>query len=152
MDNGLIVGSPEIEPCASRHEAEQGALNGLGMIGRSANPASDYTPEAEPENKLQIRVNGTGYVVPKISDAKFPYGLTEAMMLEGTTYEGLLARFANLVLVDGVEDHVVALTILANCGWTAVTQGLLDNFCAANGIDDVQDSDAPDLGTHFLLH
>jgi hypothetical protein len=150
LDNGLIFGSPEIEPCASREEAEEVALKGLGMIGRSAEPAPDYAPEAEPEKKLQIRVNGTAYVVPKISDdPKFPYGITEAMRIEGTTYEGLLARFANLVLVDGVEKHVVALTILANCGWTAVTQEILDNFCAANGVDDLWSSDAQNAGARL---
>ena len=71
------------------------------------------------------------------------------MRIEGTTYEGLLARFANLVLVDGVEKHVVALTILANCGWTAVTQEILDNFCAANGVDDLWSSDAQNAGARL---
>jgi hypothetical protein len=46
-----------------------------------------------------------------------------------------LARFANLVLVDGVDNHRVALTMLANCGWTHVTLQILEDFCAANGID-----------------
>ena len=38
------------------------------MIGRSAKPGPDYVPEAEPDQKLWIRVNGTGYVVQKVSD------------------------------------------------------------------------------------
>lgn len=148
VDNGLIFGSREIEPCASREEAEQGALMGLATIGRSAEPAPDYTPELEPEKKLQIRVNGTVYVVPKISDDPwFPDAVTGAMRVEGTTYEGLLARFANLVLVDGVENHPVALMMLANWGWTGVTQEILENFRAANGVDDLwASSDVQDDG------
>jgi hypothetical protein len=107
-------------------------------MGRSAEPAPDYTPEVKPEKKLQIRVNGAAYVVPKLSDdPRFPDALTEAMRVEGTTYEGLLAMFANLVLVDGVENHPVALMMLANCGWTAVTLEILEEFCAANGVDDL---------------
>ena len=158
VDNGLIFGSREIEPCASREEAEKRALMGLALIGRSAEPSPDYAPEAEPEKKLQIRVNGTGYVVPKIvDDPKFPYALREAMRIEGTTYAGLLARFANLVLLDGVENHYVALTMLANCDWMEVTQEILENFCAANGVDDLwASSDVRDDGarhaTRPLVH
>ena len=59
------------------------------------------------------------------------------MRIEGTTCDGLLARFAKLVLLDGAENHPVALTTLANCDWTHVTQEILENFCAANGIDDL---------------
>jgi hypothetical protein len=147
-DNGLIFGSGDMNPCASREEAEQGALAGLGAIGRSAEPAPDYAPEVEQEKKRQIRVNGAVYVVPKISDnPKFLYALTEAMRAEGATYEELLARFVNLVLVDGVENHPVALMMLANCGWTAVTREILEDFCAANGIDDLwTSSDAQNYG------
>jgi hypothetical protein len=68
LDNGLVFGSREIEPCASREEAEEGALAGLGVIGSSAEPAPDYTPEVTPEEKLQIRVNSTAYVVRRIFD------------------------------------------------------------------------------------
>jgi hypothetical protein len=138
VDNGLIFGSGDMNPCASREEAEQGALAGLGAIGQSAEPESDYAPEVEPEKKRQIRVNGAAYVIPKISDdSRFSDALTEAMRVEGTTYEGLLARFANLVLVGGAENHPVALMMLANCGWTGVTQEILEDFCAANGVDDL---------------
>jgi hypothetical protein len=127
-----------MEPCASREEAEKCALIGLSFIGSSLRPATDYKPEPAPEEKLQIRVNGTGYAVPRLSDhPRFLDALAAGMRAEGTTYEGLLARFANLVLVDGVEKHLWALTILANCGWTAVTQEILENYCAANGIDDL---------------
>ena len=138
LDNGLVFGSREIDPCASREEAEESALAGLGVIGSSAEPAPDYTPEVAPEEKLQIRVNGKAYVVRRIfDDPKFSYFLTEAMEFEGTTYEGLLARLANFVLVDGVKNHPAALTVLANCGWAAVTQEILEDFCAANGVDDL---------------
>ena len=138
VDNGLIFSSPQTEPCASREEAERGASAGLAMIGRSAEPAPEYVPEAEPDKKLWIRVNGTGYVVRKVSDnPKFLEILREAMSIEGMTYDGLLAKFANLVLRDGADKHPVALTTLANCDWTHVTQEIAENFCAANGIDDL---------------
>jgi hypothetical protein len=75
------------------------------------------------------------------------------MRAEGTTYAGLLARFANLVLIDGAENHPVALTVLANCGWTTVTQDILDNFCEANGVDDLRASSAaPDEKHCGLIH
>ena len=99
------------------------------MIGRSAKPGPDYVPEAEPDQKLWIRINGTGYVVQKVSDdPKFLEALREGMRIEGTTCDGLLARFAKLVLLDGAENHPVALTTLANCDWTHVTQEILENF------------------------
>src|SRR5712691_7668680 len=41
VDNGLIFGCPEMDPCGSYEEAEQSALGGLAMIGRSAEPAHD---------------------------------------------------------------------------------------------------------------
>jgi len=151
VDNGLIFGSLGTEPCASREEAEQRALAGLAMIGRSAEPAPDYVPETEPDKKLQIRVNGIGYVVPKLSDDPgFGDVLNEGMRIAGTTYDGLLARLANLVVVDGVENHTAAMTILANCGWADVTQEILESFCAANGIDEVCNSeDVPKMRESF---
>jgi hypothetical protein len=140
LDDGFAFGSPETMPCATREEAAQAALmGGLGMIGRSSEPAPCYEPEAEPEKNIQIRVNAATYRVNDISSAdptKFRHCLIEAMQVESTTYEGLLANFAHLVLVDGVEDHVAALTVLANCGWTDVTREILENYCAANGLDD----------------
>jgi hypothetical protein len=154
VDNGLIFGSPEMQPCSSYDEAERRALAALDMIGRSAEPAQGYTPELEPNKKLQIRVNGAIYVVQKIfDDPKFELALTKAMEIEGTTYEGLLARFANLILVDGVENHYVALTMLANCGWMQICQEILDDFCAANGVDDLfGSSDVADDGKRPSVH
>ena len=137
VDNGLIFGSREMDPCASRAEAEEAALKGLSMIGRAAEPASDYVPEPEPDQKLQIRVNKTIYVVQKlVADPRFEQALAEAIRVERTTFDGLMARFANLVLLEGADSHPVALTTLANCGWTHLTQQILDDFCEANRIDD----------------
>jgi hypothetical protein len=137
VDNGLIFGSREMDPCASRAEAEEAASKGLSMIGRAAEPASDYAPEPEPDQKLQIRVNKTTYVVRNlVAHPGFEQALAEAIRVERTTFDGLMARFANLVLLEGADSHPVALAMLANCGWTHLTQPILDNFCAANGIDD----------------
>jgi hypothetical protein len=137
LDNGLIFGSCEMDPCASRAEAEEDALKGLSMIGRAPKPASDYVPEPEPEDKLQIRVNGTTYRVQNVTaDPRFEHVLAEAIRLEQTTFDGLMARFANLVLVEGADSHPAALAMLANCGWTHLTQQILQDFCETNGIDD----------------
>ena len=133
---GVIFGSPERHPCESREEAEECALVSLSCIGAPVEAAPGYTPIADPENKLQIRVNGAPYIVKKIrNDPRFDEAIIGAMRIEQITYDGLLARFANLVLVDGVDNHRVALTILANCGWTHVTQKILEDFCVANGVD-----------------
>jgi hypothetical protein len=46
------------------------------------------------------------------------------------------ARSASLAAQPiGAEAKTVALSLLANCGWTHVTQQVLDEFCAANGIE-----------------
>jgi len=145
VDNGLIFGSCEMEPCASYEEAEERAWEGLRMIGRAAEPASDYVPEPEPEKRLQIRVDRTTYKVPNVTaDPRFEKMLVGAIKAEGTTFDGLIARFANLVLVEGADSHPVALAVLANCGWTHLTQQLLEDFCDANGIVDLEKvSDTP---------
>jgi hypothetical protein len=134
--DGVIFGSPEGSPCESREDAEEGALSGLGIIGATAEPAPGYEPVAEPDDNVQIRVNNVAYIVEKIcDDAILDEAIIGAMRIEQTTYDGLMARFANLVLVDGADNHLVALTILANCGWTHVTPQILEDFCAANGVD-----------------
>jgi hypothetical protein len=33
------------------------------------------------------------------------------------------------------EAKTMALSLLANCGWTHVTPEVLEDFCAANGIE-----------------
>lgn len=72
VDNGLIFGSPEMQPCASYEEAEDGAWVGLRMIGRTAEPAADYVLEPEPEERLQICVDRTMYTVPNVAtDPRF---------------------------------------------------------------------------------
>ena len=149
LDNGLIFGSPENKPCTSREEVEQRALAGLRMIGHAAEPAPDFD-----QNKLEIQVNGTVYVVPKIPyDQNFFDAVKEAVQGESTTYHGLLARFAKLVLVDGAEHHPAALAMLANCGWTAVTQETLERFCEAKGVDDLRGYSGPgDHQSHPVLH
>jgi hypothetical protein len=136
VNNGIILGSPEGEPCESREDAEKGALSGLGVIGATPAPAPDYEPVAEPDDKLQIRVNGVVYIVRKVGDdPKFDQAIIGAMRIEQTTFDGLMARFANLVLVEGADNHPTALTVLANYGWTHVTPQILEDFCAANDVD-----------------
>jgi len=72
------------------------------------------------------------------ADPRFQQALAEAIRIERTTFDGLMARFANLVLVEGADSHPVALAMLANCGWTHLTQQILKNFCEANGVDDLE--------------
>jgi hypothetical protein len=68
LDNGVIFGSPETQPYASREEAEKSALAGLSMLGYSAEPAADYVLEPESEKKQQVRVNDTTYVVSRLDN------------------------------------------------------------------------------------
>jgi hypothetical protein len=154
VDNGLILGSRITEPFASREEAEEAALHSLGVLGQSAEPAAGYVPEASPDNKLQIRVNGITYICNEFpDDPRIGEGLTAAMEAARTTYEEFLANLANLVLADGAESHTVALTILANCRWTHLSPQILEDFCTAHGIDLNQPPPIPNTpfaGTHSI--
>jgi hypothetical protein len=138
---------------ASRAEAEEGAVAALSLIGRSATAGPNYEPELDESKKVEIHVGGSVYFVPRLAhDQRFLDALEEAVRAEGTTYDGLLARLANLLLMDGVENHPVALMMLANCGWKVVSQEVLEDFCHANGVVDLCDYswDADDAGSQAL--
>ena len=85
----------------------------------------------------QIRVNGYIYVVPKVPD-HLKVEVCGAVYYSSLaqTHEQTMANLANLVLTDGAEEHGIALTLLANSGWTHLSREILGDYCAANGLDD----------------
>jgi len=63
------------------------------------------------------------------------------MQVHLLTEDALLAGLANMLLRESYppnsrdEAKAVALSLLANCGWTHVTQEVVEDFCAANGVE-----------------
>jgi hypothetical protein len=134
---GLIFGSPVSEPFPTREEAEQAALAALGMLGAEQKPAADYEPISDPDTKHQIRLNDESYIVSDMPEEWVRRVIIDGMREFRLTEDALLARFARTLLQGNPSGPVkgVLLTLLANCGWTHVTQEVHDDFCAANGID-----------------
>jgi len=136
---GLVFGSPTSEPCATREEAEQDAVSsGLGMLGVELISREGYEPVPEADTKRQIVLNDCTYIVRAMPREWVICGITEGMREFSLSTDALLASFANTLLRDRHPSYaakVVLLTLLNNCGWTHVTQEVLDDFCAANGID-----------------
>ena len=138
---GLVFGSPTSRPYATREEAEQAAVSGLEMLGVDQKPAGGYVPVPDPDTKIQIRLDGRAYTVCALPEECVTYAITMGMREFSLTKDALLASFANTLLRDRQTSYAanaVLLTLLANCGWTDVTQEVLDDFCAANGIDMVE--------------
>ena len=135
---GLIFGSPVSEPCATREDAEQGTIFALGMLGVEQKPAEGYVPILDPDTKRQIRLNGDTYIVSAMPEELVAYAITDGMRKFSLSEDALLAGLAYNLLQEAFPSDAaegVALTLLANCGWTHVTQEVIDDFCAANGID-----------------
>jgi hypothetical protein len=138
---GLIFGSPGSRPYATREEAEQAVIVALGGLGIEHKPAEGYEPIRDPDTKRQIRVNGDIYIVCEWPEEMVNRSIRLGMQMHSLTEDALLARFADMLLREDYppnavhEAKTVALSLLANCGWTHVTQEVVDDFCAANGID-----------------
>jgi hypothetical protein len=140
-DIPLAFGSPVNAPCETREQAENAVIAALGQFGQQAKPAEDYEPVPDPDIKLQIRVNDETYVVHEWPEEMVCQSLHLGMHMHSLTEDALLASFAQMLLRENYPSNIkdeakgVALSLLANCGWTHVTQQVLDDFCAANGID-----------------
>jgi hypothetical protein len=133
-----IMGSLEGIPCETRLEAEQLALGVLSQLGAEFKPAEYYEPVKDPENMLQIRLNRKVYCVRALPEETLHEGL-ESMMLDfSCSAESLCVAIAHLLLQEPDmpdTEKTVWLMLLANCDWTNISQDVLDDFCAANGID-----------------
>jgi hypothetical protein len=138
---GLTFGSPIGQSCASREEAEKCAICGLEMLGAEQTPSEDFRNTDVSDAGLQIRVNGDTYIVPEWPDDFLSYAVSMGKVHYSTTGDALLAIVADNVLRDTYppgrksEFKAIALGLLANCGWTHLTREVLDEFCAANGIN-----------------
>jgi hypothetical protein len=133
-----IMGSLEGIPCETRLEAEQLALAVLSQLGAEFKPAEYYEPVKDPENMLQIRLNGKVYCVSALPEELVHKGLGSMMLDFSCSAESLCVALAHLLLQEPdmpVTAKAVWLTLLANCDWTNISQEVLDDFCAANGID-----------------
>jgi len=138
---GLTFGSPVGQPCASREEAEECAIGGLEMLGAEQTPSADFRNADVSNDGLQIRVNCDTYIVPEWPDDFLTYAVSMGRVHYSATGDTLLAIVADTVLRDAYPSSVqckskaIALGLLANCGWIHLTREVLDEFCAANGID-----------------
>lgn len=140
-DIPLAFGSPVNAPCETREQAEDAVIGALGHFGQQAKPAEDYEPVPAPDTKRQIRVNEDVYIVSEWPEEIICRSVRLGMQMHSLTHDALLASFADMLLRENYGSNIrdeakgVALSLLANCGWTHVTQQVLDDFCAANGIE-----------------
>jgi len=111
------------------------------MLGVEQIPGEGYELVPDADTKRQILLNDCTYIVRAMPREWVICGITEGMREFSLSKDALLASFANTLLRDRQTSYAanaVLLTLLANCGWTDVTQEVLDDFCAANGIDMVE--------------
>jgi hypothetical protein len=146
---GVCFGSAVGRPLASREEAEKGALGGLALLGAPLLPADDYEPE-NLEGRKPIRVNGAMYGVTELRYEQLSTPLLEMCRERGLTLDELQITFARMLLDDAAGHPVrcrvltslapdeaknVALGVLANSGWSHVSDEVVEGFAYANGID-----------------
>jgi len=140
-DIPLVFGSPVDAPCETREQAEATVIGALGQFGQQPKPAEDYEPVPDAETKRQIRVNGDIYIVSEWPPEMVDQAIRLGMQVHLFTEDALLAGLANMLLRESYppnskdEAKAVALSLLANCGRTHVTEQVLEDFCAANGIE-----------------
>jgi hypothetical protein len=160
---GVCFGSPVGHPLASREEAEKGALSGLAPLGAPLQPAEDYEPQ-DPGGWEPIRVNGSVFGAPKATYEQLSMPFLEICRDLGLTLDELQIIFARMLLDDAAGHPVrcrvltslapdqaksVALGILANFGWSHVSEEVVEGFAAANGVDlaSLDDKIRTELGT-----
>jgi hypothetical protein len=146
---GVCFGSPVGRPLASREEAEKGALGGLALFGAPSQSADDYEPE-DLDRWEPIRVNCTMYGMAKLRDEQWSMPFLEICRELGLTPDEVQIIFARMLLDDAAghsapcrvltsltrdQARNVALGVLANSGWSQVSEEVLEGFAAANGID-----------------
>lgn len=140
-DIPLAFGSPVNAPSETREQAEDVVIGALGHFGQQAKPAEDYEPVLDPDTKRQIRVNGDIYIVSEWPEEIICRSIRLGMQMHSLTEDAFLASLAGMLLHENYPSNIrdeakgMALSLLANRGWTHVTQQVVDDFCAANGID-----------------
>jgi hypothetical protein len=136
---GLVYGTPQGNPGhETRQAAEEAALAGLAMLGRKAVQAGDYEPFADSDSHILIVLGDRPAVVPV-----WPQEMAEKLLgiLDTCSDRSIAekaARLADKLVMDFDPDNkedLISLAILANCGWTHVSRVIVDEFCAAHGID-----------------
>ena len=160
---GVCFGSPVGRPLASREEAEKGALGGLALLGAPLQPADDYEPE-DLDGWKPIRVNRSVFGVAKVTSEQLSMPVLEICRDLGLTVDELQIIFARMLL-DDAADHParcrvltslapdqaknVALGVLANFGWSHVSEEVVEGFAAAKGIDlaSLDDKIRTEIGT-----
>ena len=146
---GVCFGSPVGRPLASREEAEKGALSGLALLGAPLQPTDDYEPE-DFDGWKAIRVNGNVFGVAKVTSEQLSMPVLEICRDLGLTPDELQIIFARILLDEATGHPVrcrvlaslapdqaksVALGVLANFGWSHVSEEVVEGFAAANGVD-----------------
>ena len=146
---GVCFGSPVDHPLASREEAEKGVLAGLALLGAPLQPADDHEPE-DLDHWEPIRVHGTMYYVVKLPHEQLSIPFLDLCRELGLTPDEVQIIFARMLLDDATghpapgreltslaPDQVknVALGVLANSGWTHVSEDVIEGFAATNGVD-----------------
>jgi hypothetical protein len=140
LSNGLIYGSAEGETVATREEAIERARTSLSPIGQPFEAAEGYEHCENPDEWCQLRI-GSGpdtqtYRVQAIPDDKLEEMLNVVTAQMNCSPAYLQATFANLVLHGwGIDAHPTAAAVIANLGWSHVSQSILDAFCAKYNLD-----------------
>jgi hypothetical protein len=86
-------------------------------------------------------VNGDIYVVSEWPAEMIYQSIRLGMQMHLGTEDALLAKLGNMLLQERYPPNIrdeaktMALSLLANCGWTHVTPEVLEDFCAAYGIE-----------------
>jgi hypothetical protein len=146
---GVCFGSPIGRPLASREEAEKRALGGLALLGAPLQPADDYEPE-DLDGRKPIRVNRSVFGVATVTYEQLEMPVLKICRDLGLTSDELQIIFARMLLDDAAGHPVrwqvltsltpdqaknVALGVLANSGWSHVSEEVVEGFAADNGID-----------------
>jgi hypothetical protein len=134
-------GSPEGHPCPTREEAERMVLDMLGMLGSKMGPAPGYTPVADTGCLPIVFDHPNGrraqYKAPNLNTEDTRELWSNCVRNFPTlSPDELIAAAACQALTGNDEDiRKIVLTLLANLKWTHVTNEIIDQYCAAEGVD-----------------
>ena len=137
--SGLVYGTPQDDPGhETREAAEEAALVGLALLGQRAGPADNYEPIPNSENLIEIVLSGRRWAVSDWHHEMVEEVLGRPDVSFGHSAAETTARLADKLVTDfnpKNRNDQMSVAILANCGWTNVSRTVVDEFCAAHGID-----------------
>jgi hypothetical protein len=116
--------------------------DGSGASG----PFAGLLPVGPP---LEIWVDDHLRVVPRIPDKTIREVTEKIARAHDESVEKIQKNLATLVLAKGPEHHSVALTILANLGWTRLTPETLVAFCERHGLPT---ESVEEISQHIIRH